>query len=83
MNTPEVTGFVDITPTPEGFARMAAALAFSIASDVPTHRIGAVREQLDTIIEIAAFLAIKDPAALDNLRRRIAPVVITLKEIAS
>ena len=82
MNTPEVTGFVDITPTPEGFARMAAALAFSIASDVPTHRIGAV-QQLDTIIEIAAFLAIKDPAALANLRRRIAPVVITLKEIAS
>jgi len=69
----EVVGYVDCTPTPEGFANIARALASSILSDVPRRRVEDDRHILDSLVEIVAYLALKDPALVLKLRADICP----------
>jgi hypothetical protein len=66
-----IAGYVDLTPTDEGFARIAERFASSILSDLPQRRREDSRHILDSIIEITAYLAQKDPSLVRWLRAEV------------
>jgi len=60
---------IDLTPTPEGFANMAKALLASVLSDKRVSTVVA-KEQLDSVLEIVAYLtATGHPALVADIRK--------------
>jgi len=66
-----IVGTVDLTPTDEGYARIAERFASSILFDLPVKRREDSRHLLDSMIEIVAYLAQKNPALVVTLRDEI------------
>jgi hypothetical protein len=64
---------IDLTPTPEGFANMAKALLASVIGDVPALRRAGAKAQLDSVLEIVAYLAaIEQPTLVVAIRKSLA-----------
>lgn len=66
--TESIEGYIDLTPTDEGFMRIAERFASSILFDLPVKRREDSRHLLDSMIEIVAYLAKVNPALVQTLR---------------
>lgn len=49
--------YIDLTPTPEGYANIARRFAAQVLDDIPTRRKADDRAILDSLVEIVAYLA--------------------------
>ena len=68
----DTTTTIDITPTDEGFTNIAAVLGQSILDSARSTRMAPTREQLVSIVEIAAYLGSKGKGDLvEELKARI------------
>lgn len=68
------TKTIDITPTDEGFARIAEMFAMQILADVRKARVEDDRHLLQSLIETVAYLAVANPELVVELRKKVAPV---------
>ena len=63
-----IAGTIDLRPSDEGFMRIAERFATSILFDLPVKRREDSRHLMDSMIEIVAYLAQKDPKLVQQLR---------------